>query len=266
MVYKDKRSFMKSTKNNTPCLSCNRKGDKNPFYGKKHTKDSMLKMVETSKNSEKRKEYYNKIKTEEFRKQLSEKFKGSDNPNYNRGYYKSWVEKYGVEVANDMMTEFKKIQSLSSSGENNPMFGKPSPKKSGNGWGGWYKDFYFRSLLELSYLINIIERFNINWESGEQDKYKIQYEIDGKKRNYFPDFILNNKYIIECKPKKLWNTQVNSIKRKYAEEFCSMNGFKFKMVEPKKISFTELEEMIKNGEIILNEKYTNRFNKLILNK
>ena len=262
--YKDKRSFVRSSKKNIPCLSCSRKGENNSFYGKKHTKESMVKMVETSKNSEKRKNYYDKIRSDEHRKKLSENLKGSNNPNYNKGYYKAWIEKYGLEKANEMLLEFKKLQSAASSGINNPMYGKPSPKKSGNGWSGWYKNFYFRSLLELSYLINTIERFDLKWESGEQSKYKIEYELNGRKRNYFPDFIINSKYIIECKPKKLWNTEVNLIKRKFAEEFCDKNNFVFKMIEPRKITFSELNEMVKNGEIFLIEKYRNKFNLLTI--
>ena len=80
------------------------------------------------------------------------------------------------------------------------MYGKPSPQGSGNGWSGWYKGWYFRSLLELSYMILVIERFNISWSNGE--KIKITYKnFSGINRNYFPDFLLNNKYIIEIKPK-----------------------------------------------------------------
>ena len=46
------------------------------------------------------------------------------------------------------------LLSKASSGENNPMFGRPSPNKSGAGIGGWYKEkIYFRSILELSFII-----------------------------------------------------------------------------------------------------------------
>ena len=46
--------------------------------------------------------------------------------------------------------------SASMSGEQNPMFGKQTPTGAGNGWSGWYKDWYFRSLGELSYVVNVL--------------------------------------------------------------------------------------------------------------
>ena len=82
------------------------------------------------------------------------------------------------------------------------MYGKPAPIGSGNGWSGWYKGWYFRSLLELSFMINVIERFNMPWISAENQTYKISYvDTNLKQRNYYADFIIDNKYIVECKPK-----------------------------------------------------------------
>jgi len=54
MNYKNKRSFNNSVKNNTCCITCNRSGEKNPFYGKKHKKESIEKI-----NIEKLKELIN---------------------------------------------------------------------------------------------------------------------------------------------------------------------------------------------------------------
>jgi hypothetical protein len=62
----------------------------------------------------------------------------------------------------------KKKMSDSISGEKNFWFGKPSPVGSGNGWSGWYKGWYFRSLLELSFMIKVIERFKFSWKSADR--------------------------------------------------------------------------------------------------
>jgi len=51
------------------------------------------------------------------------------------------------------------------------MYGKPAPIGSGNGWSGWYKGWYFRSLLELSFMINVIERFKMSWQNAETKKH-----------------------------------------------------------------------------------------------
>jgi hypothetical protein len=259
MVYKNKRSYNKSVTNNTCCLSCSRTGENNHFYGKKHKPETIDKIKKTSENSEKRKKYYDKIRSNEYRDFLSKKFMGENNPNYGKGYVKSWVNKYGEDVANEMVKQFRELQSKHSSGENNPMFGKPAPKKSGSGISGWYKDIYFRSLLELSFIVNYLERFNMDWECGELNKFVIKYEYDGKVRNYFPDFVINGKYIVECKPKSLWNTKLNQTKFKFAKEYCEKNNMIYKVINPIRIESTKLNHLIDLGLVKLtkNSKYEN---------
>ena len=98
---------------------------------------------------------------------------------------KTFEELYGKEKAE----EIKKKISKRSSGSNNPMFGKPSPQGSGNGWSGWYKGFFFRSLLELSFLV----KSNIS-EIENAEYIKIKYiDENGKERNYLPDYLKNKK-------------------------------------------------------------------------
>ncbi len=146
---------------------------------------------------------------------LSEKMSGEGNPAYGRGYgYFSTnprngtlEEQYGLEKAATIRSRL----SAASSGENNPMFGRPSPKKSGNGWGGYYLGHSFRSLLELSYLSHLIDS-GINFESGELRKHAIRYELDGKPRTYFPEFVLEDGIVIELKPKALVGNRQNTAK------------------------------------------------------
>lgn len=178
---------------------------------------------------------------------------------------KTYDEIYG-KTKSDII---KKKLSMRFSGKNNPMYGKPSPNGSGNGWCGWYKKWFFRSLNELSFIIFYIERFNFNCESGEQKKYRMKYiDYDGNNRNYFSDFILNNKYMIEIKPKYLFNTIINKKKREIAVLFCKKNNLKYVMISPiKRLSFQEIKKMVDNNEIIFidryKEKYENWKNKII---
>jgi len=255
MIYKNKRSFNISVKKNRCCLSCSRRGENNPFYGKKHKQESIDKIKKTSLNSEKRKNYINKLKSKEYREHLSEKLKGENNPNYGKGYVKSWTAKYGEDKASEMVRKFRELQSKHSSGENNPMFAKPSPKKSGSGVSGWYKNIYFRSLLELSFIVNYLERFNMEWESGELRKYIIKYNHDGKTKNYFPDFVINEKYVVECKPKKLWGTKQNQAKFEFAKKHCEKNNMIYKVIDPVKIKNIKLNNLIESGLVtLLNKK------------
>jgi hypothetical protein len=139
----------------------------------------MLKMVETSKKSDNRLKYYEKVKSEEYRKYLSEKFKKNPTMKGN-SYYKVWVKKYGKKIADNMNRECSLKKSHK--GEKNYWFGKTPPFGSGNGWSGWYNGWYFRSLLELSYMVNIIEKYNIDWVSGEKNEYKIEYYHNNKEK------------------------------------------------------------------------------------
>lgn len=249
-------SALKNSKNPGVCSSCVKKGEKNPFFGKKHTKESMEKMIETSNNSEKRKQHYEKIKSEEYRKFLSDWMR-ENSPMKGKSYYSVWVEKYGVEIADEMNRECAKKKARR--GEDNYWYGKTPPYGSGNGWSGWYKGWYFRSLLELSYMINVIEKYDIKWKNGESSEYRMTYEYQGKTSNYVPDFILEDKYMIECKPKNLWGSDKVDAKRLTAEIFCRERGLIYKIREVPRVTDDEVYELYINGIITWTERYEEKF-------
>jgi hypothetical protein len=212
-------------------------------------------------------------KSNEIKEKISKKVKGELNPNYGGKYShgygndiwknilnKNWVERYGEEKANEM----KLSLSFHNSRENNNMWGKPSSAGSGNGWSGWYKDWLFRSLLELSYVINVLERFGFNWESAENNKYKIKYVNNfDEQRNYFPDFIVNDKYLIEVKPKKLWEAENVVLKRNAAEIFCKNNNLIYKLTSPAKtLSIEDIKILKERGEIKFTPRYEEKYKHL----
>ena len=212
-------------------------------------------------------EMYGNEKALKLKQNLSNYNKGENNNNYGGVWYgnnpgfnqkgKTIEEIHGEKKAK----EIKEKLSKASSGENNPMFGKPSPQGSGNGWSGWYNNWYFRSLKELSFMINVIERFNFKWENGELKKHKISYvDYKGNNRNYFSDFILNGKYMIEIKPKKLHNTPLNKIKKEYAMIYCEKNNLKYKLLSPiKNLSYDELKVLVDESKIKFLDRYKIKF-------
>lgn len=116
-------------------------------------------------------------------------------------------------------------------GKDNAQFGKPAYTGSGNGWSGWYKDKYFRSLLELSFIINYLEKNSLEYTSAESTSYKIPYtNYEGKQRNYFADFVTSNN-LIEVKPKSAVTWYVNKLKFTAAEEWCKTNNYTFKIFD-----------------------------------
>jgi len=158
-------------------------------------------------------------------------------------------------------SETKKKLSVAKSGKNNPRYGKCPPKSSGSGWHCWYKGFYFRSCRELMYYIQS-ENNGVKCECVEH-KISIPYKTTNEKeRTYHPDFLVDDKMLIEIKPGKLWNTKEVAAKKQAAECFCKMMGYEYKLVDIEPNSLL-LKEKYLNGEIRFVEKYKSRFEKYI---
>jgi hypothetical protein len=173
---------------------------------------------------------------------------------------KTWEERFGEEKAKQIKAKLSKA----SSGENNPMYGKPAPSGSGNGWAGWYKGWYFRSLKELSYVINVLEKQNLNWISAETKEFRIEYKdpISGNERTYHPDFFANNT-IIEVKPERLKNALYSKAKREYAEIFCKNRNWNYKFETEKTfvmLTNEEIKVLHDTKQIKFIERYEKRYN------
>ena len=210
-------------------------GEGNPFYGKTFSDDT----IEKFRNKD-----FSYMKTVEFSEATRQGMKNSKNWNNWLLNIKSlktlWIEKLGEEKALERWEDWKSKMSFSMSGEKNPMYGKPAPFKAGNGIQGWYNEHYFRSLRELSFMLKL-DSMNIKWVSGESHEFKIEYELDGVKRNYFPDFIVDDKIIVECKPLYLIETKQIKTKTFYAEKFCKERNMEYTIFDPEKISIVDLK-------------------------
>jgi hypothetical protein len=228
--YTNEANCKTAIKNNVICRSCSTKKQikekGNPMQGislyslwlKKYGKEEADRLL---------KEYGNKRKGKKLN--LSENGKknrchiGKDNGNFGKRmkdvYFNAW-RKEGL-TDSECEKKYKEVsQKHSQPGSKNPMYGKPSPEGSGNGWSGWYRGYYFRSLLELSYLKYLIDN-NIVFETAENKKYQVKYYDSYKQQeaNYYPDFyLINSKEIVEIKPKNLLNTQKNIDKYKAAKK------------------------------------------------
>ena len=227
-------------------------GELNPFFGKHHTDESKNKMV-LNKD-------YSKYHTKDFKNKISKLKKGKNNSMYGKTFYSIWVEKYGIDIANQKLDNFKKQQSINNKGSKNSMYGKTTPQGSGNGWSGWYNGWFFRSIKELTYMIKIIERFNLTWESAEQNKYLIRYrDYNNEIRTYRCDFIINNKYLVEIKPKNLFNSDNVKRKKIAAIDFCEKNSLKYKLTTIDNLSSQELINLYENNKIKFIDRYNKKF-------
>jgi hypothetical protein len=262
ITYISESGYDNAIKNNSICRKCASSGNRNgmygktgqlnPFYGKKHSEESKAKIIAGRD--------YAIYKTKEFKAKISKLSSGSNNPMYGKSIYSVWFKKYGKEIADQKMVDYRKKQSELNSGEGNSMYGKPSPTGSGNGWSGWYNGWFFRSLRELSYMVEVIERFNLEWVSGESNNWRVPYvDYKGTNRNYFPDFIIGGKYVVEIKPRKLWFSDTVIRKRKAAEKFYSKIGLKYKITDITCISEDKLVSLHLDGKLIFTDRYEIKF-------
>jgi len=212
-------------------------GKKNPFYGKSHDEKTINYLEEKGKE----------VWEEKIRPNYEEWLKSSGNS-------KKYEEKYGKEKA----AEIKKVLSVKKSGENNPMYGRPSPQGSGNGWKGWYDGWFFRSLSELSYVLNVLEKNDLNWKSAEKKKYEVKYKHpDGSSKTYRPDFVVEDKYIVEIKPERLIDTPTVSRKARAANKVFE----DFRIRTAPDIDNATIKDLYKSKEIKFTSRYQDLFEK-----
>jgi hypothetical protein len=217
---------------------------KNGFQDKRHTKESRKLISQShSINSE-------SYKTQEFRDKMSSLTFGKLNPMYGKKVFDIWVEKYGIEEAKKREIAWKAKISLKKKGNNNSMYGKETPLKAGTGIHGWYKTFYFRSLHELKFIL-VCKRFGLRIKSAEN--LRIKYlSYTGNERTYSPDYVVDDKYLVEVKPLRLHDTPLNALKFESAKKYCDENNLKFKVLDFGIVYQHELDKLISNKIIKLN--------------
>jgi hypothetical protein len=257
LTYKYKCSWKKAEEGNKICRPCTRKNYCNSEKGREKMASTIWKPRYGKDNS-----FYGKKHSKKTKKILAEKCpnSGRDNGMFGKNVYDVWTEKYGKKEANKRMSNAKIKWSEASSGKNNPMYGKPSPQGSGNGWSGWYKGWYFRSLRELSYVINVLEENNLEWVSAEKKKFTIPYkDWDGTSRTYRADFFVENKKLVEVKPNRLKQAITNTLKASAAKKFCKKNGYEYEMVEAKRMKNDQILDLYKKGLIKFIDRYEVKF-------
>lgn len=245
------------------CSSCRQRLEYK--LGKRENQREKVKRLSEWQTGKTFEEMYGIEKAQKLKQNLSCVFSGKNNPMYGKSYQctgfrehskklknKTYEEVYGEEKARVIKKK------LSQPGENNPMYGKPSPEGSGNGWSGWYNGHYFRSLLELSYM-HKLDALNIRYVTAETKEFEVEY-LDWKnnKRIYFPDLYLPlTNEVIEIKPKKLVNTNNNQLK--YKEAMKKFSNFKIITDEEiEKLSYKKIVDLINRGILKFIKRYNNK--------
>lgn len=107
--------------------------------------------------------------------------------------------------------------------------------------------------MEASFIINFLEKNNLQFENGELKKYAIPYIYNGSPRNYFCDFVVD-KTFYEVKPKALHKSRQNIAKWESAKIWCNERGYDFKIFSEhdyEKLSQEDIDNLKKCGKLIL---------------
>ena len=111
---------------------------------------------------------------------------------------------------------------------------------------GWYirkngnKEWFGSSYEEVR--MKQLDSMGIEWTKNHH--IRIPYtDGDGNKRNYVPDFLVENKYVEEVKPKSVIGTNFNNCKLKipYAEKYCKSHNLIYRII-------TEVDMNIDNSK------------------
>lgn len=167
-----------------------------------------------------------------------------------------WIAKYGEEGAATRRTEWVAKLSEVNRGEGNSMYGKPAPQGAGNGWKGWYRDQYFRSLRELAFMVDMDAK-GLEWTPGERKELTVRYEFNGAARTYRPDFRVGDT-LYEVKPIKLHKTPSVMAKQEAAIRFCEERGWQYELVDIE-IDSVALKKAYDAGLVRFDRDYEARF-------
>lgn len=227
-------------------------GSKNGFYGLSHRSETIEKLKSVDRSY---------TKTPAFRAKMSQVVsRGKESAMYGKTTYQIWVEKHGETKAKELDLIRRQKWSEASSGSKNPMYGKPSPQGSGNGWSGWYKNWYFRSLMELTYVVDFLEPQNLRWTSAESAGVKIKYRSwKGSERTYVPDFLVDNIRLVEIKPNRLINTPTVLLKSQAAKVYCEQIGWLYEILDPGMLADDALFDLRRTESIKFTDRYEKQF-------
>jgi hypothetical protein len=96
---------------------------------------------------------------------------------------------------------------------------------------------YWESLLELDYIKTL--EFDPEVTSYKSQPIEIEYWFQGKKRRYFPDFLVTKRteeiFLVEVKPEDKVEDEENKIKAQVGEMYCKEQDWSYIVVTEKDI-------------------------------
>jgi hypothetical protein len=128
---------------------------------------------------------------------------------------------------------------------------------------GYYKNWFFRSLKELSYVLHL-ESVGSKWSSAEIPSLTVTYtDVYGKTKKHYADLLVDNRIIVEVKPRRYQNSKTVKLKSEAMKDFCAKNGYVYSMVSPRKINKQVLKSLYVSGAVTIQDCYKKKFEKYL---
>jgi hypothetical protein len=236
-------------------------GEKNPFYGKRHTAETMKRVSEANTG---------RTLSIEHKLKIAESIRGEKNGNYGKNFSGEKSSRYGKTHTE----EVRKIISEKVSGKNHRLYGKTHTEETkkrmreNSYWRGKkrpdisksmsirHNDPEYRKKISSSgfsnngiYISNKAGevRYRSSWEKEvfesldcdvSVEKYVVEpfgleYVYDNKIRTYYPDLLIQytdgSQMLVEIKPKDMIQYPIVRAKFRAACAYCKENGIRFKV-------------------------------------
>jgi len=206
-------------------------------------------------------------KLEEFKLKMSSVTSGERNAMYGKCHTqetkekinllnkRSYVEKYGVERASIIIRKLSEALS----GEKNPAFGKIY-KNTGKSVKGYYKNKFFRSLLEYSFMKHL-ELMNVNLDDIDYENFLVPWiNENGINRTYRPDFYHPSASVV-YEVKQSYAVSYNELKHNAARDYFKERKIEFRIVTEKDFEKISFDVAIKDENVKWDERSFLPFNK-----
>jgi len=163
---------------------------------------------------------------------------GENNPMYGRHDHVHGLKRFAKEKTGktleevhgvDLARKMRENKSLHARGSNNPAYGKVYTK-GGKSIKGYYKDKFFRSLLEYSFMKHLeSEGLSLNIDV-DYECFIVPYVFNGADRTYRVDFYVPSRHAVyEVKPAYAMKgvTPINEAKWSAARVYFNQRGIQF---------------------------------------